>query len=80
MKPSEIYKENAEELALLAEEEPSNDSPAYKRYRRMEEAWRSLAEEQDWLDGEVPPVDLGRKSRLARAALFRYFHSMQVSQ
>jgi hypothetical protein len=56
MKPSDIYWENAENCALLAEGEPSEDGPAYKRYRRMEEAWRALAEEQDWLDGEVPPV------------------------
>jgi hypothetical protein len=56
MKPSEIYRENADNCALLAEGEPTRDTPAYKRYRRMEEAWRSLAEEQEWLDGEVPPV------------------------
>jgi hypothetical protein len=56
MKPSEIYKENADNCAMLAEGEPSRESPAYRRYRRMEEAWRSLAEEQEWLDGEVPPV------------------------
>jgi hypothetical protein len=53
MKPSEIYKENADNCATLAEGEPSKNSPAYKRYRRMEEAWRALAEEQEWLDGEV---------------------------
>jgi hypothetical protein len=45
---------------MLAEGEPSRDSPAYKRYRRMEQAWRSLAEEQQWLDGEVPPVRTDR--------------------
>ena len=56
MKPSEIYKENADNCAMLAEGEPSGDSPAYKRYRRMEQAWRALAEEQEWLDGEVPPL------------------------
>jgi hypothetical protein len=55
MKPSEIYKENADNCAMLAEGESSKESPAYKRYRRMEEAWRALAEEQEWLDGEVPP-------------------------
>jgi hypothetical protein len=57
MKPSEIYKENADNCAMLAEGEPSRDSPAYKRYRRMEQAWRALAEEQEWLDGEVPPLE-----------------------
>jgi hypothetical protein len=60
MKPSEIYKENADNCAMLAEGEPSKDSPAYKRYRRMEQAWRSLAEEQEWLDGEVPPLGTDR--------------------
>lgn len=54
MKPSEIYKENADNCATLAEGEPSKNSPAYKRYRRMEEAWRALAEEQEWLDGKCP--------------------------
>jgi hypothetical protein len=58
MKPSEIYRENAENCALLAEGEPSEDGPAYKRYRRMEAAWRALAEEQEWLDGEVPPIKI----------------------
>lgn len=58
MKPSEIYRENAENCALLAEGEPTKDGPAYKRYRRREAAWRALAEEQEWLDGEVPPVKI----------------------
>ena len=66
MKPSEIYRENADNCAALAEGEPARDTPAYKRYRRMEEAWRSLAEEQEWLDGEIPPVKIaltdGQKS------------------
>jgi hypothetical protein len=58
MKPSQIYRENAANCALLAEGEPSESGPAYKRYRRMEEAWRALAEEQEWLDGEIPPVKI----------------------
>jgi hypothetical protein len=30
----------------------------------MEAAWRALAEEQDWLDGEVPPIELnGEKEK-----------------
>ena len=58
MKPSEIYVENAENCAMLAEGEPTRDGPAYKRYRRMEAAWRALAEEQEWLDGEIPPVEI----------------------
>jgi hypothetical protein len=58
MKPSEIYRENAENCAQLAAAEPTEDGPAYKRYRRMEAAWRALAEEQDWLDGNVSPVKI----------------------
>ena len=57
MKPSDIYRENAENCALLAESEPNTETPAYKRFRRMEAAWRALAEEQEWLDGEVRPID-----------------------
>jgi hypothetical protein len=56
MKPSKIYRENAENCAQLAEGEPTTETPAYKRYRRMEAAWLALAEEQEWLDGEVRPV------------------------
>lgn len=58
MKPSEIFRENADNCAELAEAEPTRDGPAYKRYRRMEAAWRALAEEQQWLDGEVAPAIL----------------------
>jgi hypothetical protein len=58
MKPSEIFKENAENCAELAAAEPSKEGPAYKRYKRMEEAWQALAQEQEWLDGEVPPVKI----------------------
>jgi hypothetical protein len=54
MKQSDHFHENAENCARLAEHAP--DQPAYRRYKRMEEAWRSLANEQDWLDGETPPV------------------------
>lgn len=38
------------ELAALATNRPSK-----KRFERMEAAWRALAEEQRWLDGEIPP-------------------------
>jgi hypothetical protein len=54
MKQSDIFRENAEHCAQLAES--SSDKPAYRRYKRMEAAWRALAYEQDWLDGEVAPV------------------------
>jgi hypothetical protein len=51
---SQDFLENAENCAQLAER--AADEPTYNRYKRMEAAWRALAEEQDWLDGEVPPV------------------------
>jgi hypothetical protein len=54
MKQSDIFRENAENCAHLAE--TANGEPAYLRFKRMEAAWRALADEQDWLDGEVPPA------------------------
>jgi hypothetical protein len=51
MKQSDDFRENAENCAQLAER--SKDEPTFKRYKRMEAAWRALAEEQDWLDGET---------------------------
>jgi hypothetical protein len=56
MKQSDIYRQNAENCAHLAES--AGDEPTRQRYKRMEAAWRSLADEQDWLDGEPSP---GRK-------------------
>ena len=58
MKQSEIFRENAENCAHLAEN--AEGEPAYRRYKRMEAAWRALADEQDWLDGEVAPARLPR--------------------
>jgi hypothetical protein len=54
MKQSEIFRENAENCAHLAEAATSD--PAFLRYKRMEAAWLALAEEQDWLDGEISPT------------------------
>lgn len=54
MKQSEIFRENAENCAHLAEGAVSE--PTFNRYKRMEAAWRALAHEQDWLDGEVAPT------------------------
>ena len=54
MKQSEIFRENAEHCAHLAES--STNQPAYRRYKRMEAAWHALAHEQDWLDGEIVPI------------------------
>jgi len=57
MKQSDIFRDNAENCLQLAER--SEGKPAYKRYSRMADAWTALAQEQDWLDGEVPPVKVG---------------------
>jgi hypothetical protein len=54
MKQSEIFRENAENCAHLAE--AAANEPAFHRYKRMEAAWRALADAQDWLDGEVSPT------------------------
>lgn len=45
--------ERAESCAELAGEATS--LPDRNRYRRMEAAWRALAREQQWLDGEIAP-------------------------
>jgi hypothetical protein len=54
MKQSKHFLENAENCAQLAER--ATDEPTQKRYKRMEAAWRALAVEQDWLDGERSPL------------------------
>jgi hypothetical protein len=54
MKQSEIFRENAENCAHLAE--GAAGEPTFNRYKRMEAAWRALADEQDWLDGEISPT------------------------
>lgn len=64
MKQSDIFRDNAENCLQLAER--SEAQPAYRRYSRMADAWTALAQEQDWLDGEVPPVKVGiRQSQSA---------------
>jgi hypothetical protein len=59
MKQSDLYRENAENCLRLAER--AAGQPAFKRYRRMAQAWTALANEQDWLDGEVSPWPTGRR-------------------
>jgi hypothetical protein len=51
MKQSRKFIENAENCAQLAAR--ATDEPTRRRSKRMEEAWRALAREQDWLDGET---------------------------
>ncbi len=50
-------RENAENCLDLAER--ADGLPAANRYLRMAEAWTALANEQDWLDGELPPTAIG---------------------
>ena len=57
-KKSEIFKDNAENCADKAE--TAKDGPARKRFTRMEVAWLALADQQDWLDGEQPPLGSDR--------------------
>jgi hypothetical protein len=56
MKQSDVLRENAENCLQLAERAQSQ--PAFRRYMRMALAWKALADEQAWLDGEVPPLCL----------------------
>jgi hypothetical protein len=57
MKQSDIFRENAENCLQLAER--AKGQPAFRRYLRMAKAWTDLADEQDWLDGEVSPLRHG---------------------
>lgn len=57
MKHSDIFRENAENCMQLAER--AEGQPAFKRYSRMADAWTALAAEQDWLDGEIAPLNVG---------------------
>jgi hypothetical protein len=53
MRQSEHFLIHAKLCAKLAQ--GTTHMPTRSRYKRMEAAWRALAEEQDWLDGEVIP-------------------------
>ena len=54
MKQSDIFRDNADNCLQLAER--AEGRPAHNRFSRMADAWTALAKEQDWLDGEIPPV------------------------
>ncbi len=54
MKQSDIFRENADNCLQLAER--AEGQPASRRFSRMAQAWTALAQEQDWLDGEIPPL------------------------
>jgi hypothetical protein len=48
-------RKNAENCGELASE--AKDTPGRKRYQRMQAAWKSLANTQDWLDGKQKRSD-----------------------
>jgi hypothetical protein len=54
MKQSDLFRENAENCLQLAER--AEGQPTFRRYSRMAEGWLALADEQDWLDGEISPL------------------------
>jgi hypothetical protein len=66
MKQSDMFRENAENCAQLAE--ATTSEPAFQRYKRMEASWRALADEQDWLDGEISPARIPAQDANGSAA------------
>jgi hypothetical protein len=66
MKQSDMFRENAENCAQLAE--AATNEPAFQRYKRMEASWRALADEQDWLDGEISPARMPAQDANGSAA------------
>ena len=46
----DIFRDNAEDCAFLAER--AGDEAMKRALKRMEEAWRTLAQEQDHLDNK----------------------------
>ena len=63
MKRSQHLLDNAMICSKLAKR--STDKPTKARFKRMEAAWKALAREQDWLDGEIAPVEAFRFARPA---------------
>lgn len=54
---SQEYRENARNCGELAEQ--AENLPSKNRFKRMQDAWLALAEEQDWLDGMKAPPTYG---------------------
>jgi hypothetical protein len=61
MKQSQQLLDNAVTCSKLAKR--TSDKQTKAHFKRMEDAWRALAREQDWLDGEIAPVDVSRRRR-----------------
>jgi hypothetical protein len=49
-------RENAENCAELAEN--ATDTPSKRRFERLADSWRVMAETQDWLNGKMPTDSL----------------------
>lgn len=54
MTTADVYLSNADNCAELAE--AAKTEPERNQFKRMEAAWRALADEQAWLDGKGPPT------------------------
>ncbi|WGR93842.1 MULTISPECIES: hypothetical protein [unclassified Bradyrhizobium] len=63
MKRSQLLLDNAVICSKLAKR--STDKQTKALFKRMEESWRALAREQDWLDGEIAPIEAYRLGRPA---------------
>jgi hypothetical protein len=61
MKQSQHLLDNAMTCSKLARR--TTDKQAKIHFKRMEDAWKALAREQDWLDGEIAPVEVSRLGR-----------------
>ena len=66
MKQSEIYRQNAENCAYLAE--GALNEPTRQWYKLMEAAWSGVADEHDWIDG-APSLAARAKDNPAQDAL-----------
>ena len=55
MKQSDLHRQKAESCMQVAE--AALGEHACGRYQRMEAAWLTLAEQQQWPDGERSPID-----------------------
>ncbi|MGY3608859.1 hypothetical protein [Bradyrhizobium sp. Leo121] len=61
MKQSQHLLDNAVICSKLAKRTTDKQTKIY--FKRLEDSWRALAREQDWLDGEITPVEVSRLRR-----------------
>jgi hypothetical protein len=57
--PAMNARENAENCDELAEN--ATDAPSKRRFERLADSWRVMAETQDWLDGKMQTESLSEK-------------------